>query len=89
MSATVVREKRQVTLPADVFQEAGLKVNDQVEWRFEDGEIRGRRLVHEPEPRRIVGKLVRAGDALILQANGIEVDPEDIARAVREERDSR
>ena len=32
-----------------------------------------------------MGKLVREGDALILKANGIEVDPEDIARAVREE----
>ena len=87
MSATVVREERQVTLPSDVFQEAGLKVNDQVDWRFENGEIRGRKLVG-PRPRRIVGKLVRNGDALILQGNGIEVDPEDIARAVREERDS-
>lgn len=56
-----------------------------MDWRFEDGEIRGRKLVRGPENRRIVGKLVREGDALILKANGIEVDPEDIARAVREE----
>jgi bifunctional DNA-binding transcriptional regulator/antitoxin component of YhaV-PrlF toxin-antitoxin module len=45
MSATVVREKRQVTLPREVVQAAGIKVDDQVDWRFEDGEIRGKKLV--------------------------------------------
>jgi bifunctional DNA-binding transcriptional regulator/antitoxin component of YhaV-PrlF toxin-antitoxin module len=45
MSATVVREKRQVTLPQEVVQAAGIKVDDQVDWRFEDGEIRGKKLV--------------------------------------------
>ncbi|HWY75096.1 MAG TPA: AbrB/MazE/SpoVT family DNA-binding domain-containing protein [Verrucomicrobiae bacterium] len=44
MSATIVREKRQTTLPADVVEAAGLRVNDQVDWRFEGGEIRGRKL---------------------------------------------
>ena len=48
MSTTVVREKRQVTLPQEVVQAAGIKVDDQVDWRFEDGEIRGKKL--EPEP---------------------------------------
>ena len=42
-----MREKRQVTLPQDVVQAAGIKVDDQVDWRFEDGEIRGKKLVHE------------------------------------------
>jgi bifunctional DNA-binding transcriptional regulator/antitoxin component of YhaV-PrlF toxin-antitoxin module len=45
MSATIVRQKRQTTLPQDVCEAAGIKPNDQVEWRFEDGEIRGRKLV--------------------------------------------
>jgi bifunctional DNA-binding transcriptional regulator/antitoxin component of YhaV-PrlF toxin-antitoxin module len=31
MSATAVREKFQVTLPQDVREAAGLKVNDQVD----------------------------------------------------------
>ena len=87
MSATAVREKRQVTLPQDVFQAAGLRIDDQVDWRFEDGEIHGRKLVAQAEPRRIAGRLVKRGDALILQAEGIKVDPEAIAAAVREERD--
>jgi hypothetical protein len=90
MSATVIREKRQTTLPADVVQAAGLQVNDQVDWRFEDGEIRGRKLVRQPEPRRVVAKLVKKGDALIMDIpEGYELDPDAIGRAVREERDSR
>jgi len=47
MSARVVREKRQVTLPQEVVQAAGIKVDDQVYWRFEDGEVRGKKLVAE------------------------------------------
>jgi bifunctional DNA-binding transcriptional regulator/antitoxin component of YhaV-PrlF toxin-antitoxin module len=47
MSATVLREKRQVTLPQEVVQAAGIEVDDQVDWRFEDGEIRGKKLVPE------------------------------------------
>jgi bifunctional DNA-binding transcriptional regulator/antitoxin component of YhaV-PrlF toxin-antitoxin module len=89
MSSTAIREKRQTTLPADVSEAAGLKPGDQVEWRFEEGEIRGHKLVRQPAPRRILGKLVKRGDALILEAPGIKVDPEAIAAAVREERDSR
>jgi bifunctional DNA-binding transcriptional regulator/antitoxin component of YhaV-PrlF toxin-antitoxin module len=89
MSATFVGEKRQVTLPAEVVQAAGLRIDDQVEWRFEDGEIRGRKLLAQNEPRRIVGSLVQRGDALVLEAEGVTVDSESIAQAVREERENR
>ena len=44
MNATVIDKKRRMTLPESVCQEAGLKPHDQVEWRVESGEIRGRRL---------------------------------------------
>lgn len=44
MSATVVREKNQTTLPADVLAAADIHPRDQVDWRFEDGEIRGRKM---------------------------------------------
>ena len=48
MSATVVREKNQTTLPADVLEAAGVRPKDQVDWTFEDGKIVGRKLVrHE------------------------------------------
>jgi bifunctional DNA-binding transcriptional regulator/antitoxin component of YhaV-PrlF toxin-antitoxin module len=85
MSATAVREKGHTTLPADVSEAAGLKPGDQIDWRFEEGEIRGRKL--PVEPRRILGKLVQKGDALVLEAEGLSIDPEGIAAAVREERD--
>lgn len=48
MSATVIREKRQITLPIEVCQAVGLEVNDEVDWRVEGGEIRGRKLVPTP-----------------------------------------
>jgi bifunctional DNA-binding transcriptional regulator/antitoxin component of YhaV-PrlF toxin-antitoxin module len=44
MSTTAIGERQQTTLPADVSEAAGLKPGDHVEWRFEDGEIRGRKL---------------------------------------------
>jgi bifunctional DNA-binding transcriptional regulator/antitoxin component of YhaV-PrlF toxin-antitoxin module len=87
MSATAIREERQTTLPADVSEAAGLKPGDQVDWRFEEGEIRGRKIAPQSEPRRIVGKLVRRGGALVCDTDGLTINPEDIARAVREERD--
>jgi len=87
MSATAIREQRQTTLPADVSEAAGLKPGDRVDWRFEDGEIRGRKLESPSEPRRIVGKLVQKGGALVCDTDGLSIDPEDIARIVREERD--
>lgn len=89
MSATAVREKYQVTLPQDVREAAGLRVNDQVDWRFEDGEIRGRKLVAQDGPRRVVAKLVRKGGRLVFEAKGVKITPEAIAAAVRDERDSR
>ncbi len=45
MNATVIDKKRRMTLPESVCEAVGLKPNDQVEWRVEAGEIRGRRLV--------------------------------------------
>ena len=45
MKATVIDKKRRMTLPESVCEAVGLKPDDQVEWRVEAGEIRGRRLV--------------------------------------------
>ena len=44
MNATEIRDKRQTTLPVAIAEAAGLKPGDQVQWRFEQGEIRGRKL---------------------------------------------
>jgi AbrB family looped-hinge helix DNA binding protein len=84
MNATVIREKRQTTLPAEVCETAGLKPGDQVEWRFEDGEIRGRKL-KPVEPLVIGVKDVPRGSIL---PKGWKASPLDIARAIREERDA-
>ena len=86
MSATAVREQGQATLPADVLQAAGLKAGDRVDWRFEEGEIRGRKVASAAEPR-IVGRLVRKDGALVCDTDGLQIDGDDLARAVREERD--
>ena len=88
MSATIVQEQRQVTLPQEVFQAAGLQVDDQVDWRFEAGETRGKKLVR-PAPRPVLAQLVRQGKHLLFEAQGVRIDPEAIARAIRAERESR
>ena len=44
MNATVVDDKRRTTLPQSVLDAAGLRPNDQIEWRVEQGEIRGRKV---------------------------------------------
>ena len=45
MNATVIDKKRRLTLPESVCRAVDLRPNDQVEWRVEGGEIRGRKLV--------------------------------------------
>ncbi|HEV2391068.1 MAG TPA: AbrB/MazE/SpoVT family DNA-binding domain-containing protein [Verrucomicrobiae bacterium] len=86
MSATVLREKRQTTLPVEVVEAAGLKPNDQVDWRFQDGEIRGRKLepvrpIPRLKPLRVKGRL-RPPD-------GFKPSRQIIAAAVRADRDDR
>jgi hypothetical protein len=44
MSTTAFGRERKMTLPANVFGAAGLRPSDRLEWRFEDGEIRGCKL---------------------------------------------
>jgi bifunctional DNA-binding transcriptional regulator/antitoxin component of YhaV-PrlF toxin-antitoxin module len=45
MSATIIDKKHRMTLPESICAAVGLKPNDQVEWRVEEGEIRGRKLM--------------------------------------------
>lgn len=54
MNDTLLREKNQVTLPGEVVEAAGLvPQHDRISWRFEGGEIRGRRAHHAPRPGRL------------------------------------
>ncbi len=60
MNATIIDKKRRMTLPEAVCEAIGLKPNDQVEWRAEGGEIRGRRLVaQEPKETFPPGSLLK------------------------------
>jgi hypothetical protein len=43
MDATVIDHKPTTTLPQSILDAAGLKPNDRIEWRVEDGEIHGRK----------------------------------------------
>ena len=85
MSATIVRAKRQTTLPEDVCQAAGIKIRDQVDWRFEAGEIRGRKLVPVQERVRIV-RPVKFKDLLIAPQN-LEFDINQMDEDLRRERE--
>jgi hypothetical protein len=84
MSATAVREKRQVTLPLDVVQAVGLEVGDRVDWQVEDGEIRGKKLVAETPEELDIEDL----DSKTLAPKRGKITRESIVRSVRADRDS-
>lgn len=83
MSATIIREQRQTTLPAEVCEAAGLSPGDQVDWRIEDGEIRGRKI--EPESCEVLD--FDDLDPVTLAPKIGVITEESIVRAVREDRD--
>lgn len=86
MSATVVRAKRQTTLPEDVCRAARIRVHDQVDWRFEQGEIRGRKLIPARELVRRV-RPVRFKDLLILPQR-FQIDLDRMDADLRQEREA-
>ena len=88
MSATVIDKKLQTTLPADVCEAAGLGTSDQVDWRFEDGEIRGRKLRSQAGTVQTVKPVFYKGLWLLPG----EVDTDRLAEEIqtgREEREAR
>ena len=49
MQDTLLRERNQITLPGDVVEAAGLvPKRDRIVWRYEGGEVRGRKLTSPP-----------------------------------------
>lgn len=85
MSATLVRAKRQTTLPEEVCLAAGIHVHDQVDWRFENGEIRGRKLVPiRGKVRRV--RPVKFKDLLIAPQN-LEIDLNQMDKDLQRERE--
>lgn len=83
MSATIVREKRQTTLPQDVAEAAGIEPGDQVDWTFEAGEIRGRKLVPAKSGPL---KLIKKKGFLMLAG---KLDREEILAAIRADREGK
>jgi len=79
-----MREKRQMTLPQDVVHAAGLKIADQVEWRFEEGEIRGKKLVPDDSETLDLSDL----DPKTLAPKAGKITQQSIVKAVRADRDS-
>jgi len=79
MNATVLREKRQITLPGAVLQAAGVQVNDVLEWRFEAGEIRGVKL---SPTRQGKAKLVKKAGYTMLRSERV-VTLEEMLSAIQ------
>ena len=44
MSKTTLQSSHPAILPPEICEAAGLRVFDKIEWRFQDGEIRGRKV---------------------------------------------
>jgi hypothetical protein len=61
MSDTFLREKNQITLPNDIVQAAGLSPSDRINWRFEHGEIVGRKLAAQPRGETRLAKDSKTG----------------------------
>ncbi len=83
----MIGERFQTVLPADVCEAAGLSASDRVDWRFEGGEIRGRKLTARLETAQTV-KPVRYKGLWVLPG---EVDADKLAKELqqgREERDA-
>lgn len=45
MSGNVIDKERRLTLPESICEAVGLQPDEQIEWRVEEGEIRGRKFV--------------------------------------------
>ena len=85
MSATTVREKRETTLPQDVAEAAGIVPGDQVDWRFENGEIRGVKVTPSNGQQRKLDVVSKNG-RLMLEG---ELSREEILAAIRADREGK
>ena len=85
MSATAVREKGQTMIPADVAEAAGIHPGDQVDWRFEDGEIRVRKIIAAETETLSLGDI----DPITLLPKAGTITRESIVAAVRADRDGK
>lgn len=85
MSATTVKANGECTLPPEICRAAGIRTLDQVDWRFEAGEIRGRKLSSSRQRARKV-RPTPFKDLLILPSDiGVDLDQWD--KELKEERE--
>lgn len=85
MNATAVRNKRQVTLPQAVCEQANIGPGDRIAWVYEDGIIRGRKLVQDADE---VLDLKDLHPKTLLPKKG-KILPESLARSIRADREGR
>jgi hypothetical protein len=85
MSKTIIRDGQQTNLPANVCEAAELRPSDQVDWRFENGEIRGRKVAGDERRTLDLDDV----DANTLLPKGATLLAEGILAAVREDREGR
>jgi bifunctional DNA-binding transcriptional regulator/antitoxin component of YhaV-PrlF toxin-antitoxin module len=83
VSATIVSEKNQTTLPDEIVEAAGIRPNDQVDWSFENGKIIGRKLAPEKEEKPGLTVVKRNGHYM-LSGN---ITREEILAAIRADRE--
>jgi hypothetical protein len=85
VSATLVRNKNQTTIPADVLAAAGIRPRDQVEWRYEAGEIRGVKLVPAKEDGGALTLVKKNGRHFLSR----KLTREDILARIRRDREGK
>ncbi len=86
MNATIVRDRRQTTIPADICKAAGIQTSDQLDWRFEDGEIHARKLVRE------TAEVLEADDLdphTLMPKDGSQFVEQSITAAIRADREGK
>lgn len=83
MTTTMLRPRRQITLPEEVCDPAGLRESDLIEWTFENGRIVGRKLVVAEDDVPLVKPVRRAGK-LMLPGKWTREQVRDAVRAGRE-----
>jgi hypothetical protein len=84
MTTLTVDDRHRVTLPKTEPGQVFAYEPDS------DGSIKLVPVVTEPAPKRVFARLVKRGGKLIFELpEGYKLDPEAIARAVAEERESR
>lgn len=86
MSTTVVRAKRQTTLPRDVCQAGGIQETDVMEWRFEDGEIRGRKLNPADTKIRTIRPVMYKGKLVLPE---MDIDYDQLGKDLNQDRKER